>query len=181
MPLLTLSDDESGLIDAMRSDLMSARFPLELRDCYYNGEQVIRDLKISIPPQLQGLHTVIGWPQIGVDALEQRLDIEAWRYAGDPASSGELDEITTANQLLAESELGHLDSFIYGRAYAAVGSGEDPETPPLITIESPMDMTVDYDARLRAVRSALRIYKVGDEQAATLYLPDQTVYVVQSD
>ncbi|MBQ1164478.1 hypothetical protein KBZ21_41575, partial [Streptomyces sp. A73] len=41
---------------------------------YFNGEQLVRDLGISIPPQLQGLHTVIGWPRIGVEALEQRLE-----------------------------------------------------------------------------------------------------------
>ena len=181
LPLLGLSDDESTLIDMHRAELMAARFPLELRDCYYNGEQVIRDLKISIPPQLQGLHTVIGWPQIGVDALEQRLDIEAWRYAGAPEASDELEEIIEANGLLNESQLAHLDSFIYGRSYAAGGSSEDPEAPPVITIESPMDMTLDYDARLRAARSALRLYKVGDAQAAVLYLPNQTVHVQQSD
>jgi hypothetical protein len=181
LPLLGLSDEESRLIDMHRAELMAAWWRLELRDCYYNGEQVIRDLKISIPPQLQGLHTVIGWPQIGVDALEQRLDIETWRYAGDPSSSGELEEVSLANDLLTESELTHLDSFVYGRSYAAVGSAEDDDAPPVITVESPLDMTLDYDARLRAVTSALRLYKVGETQAATLYLPGQTVHVAQSD
>lgn len=181
LPLLDLTDDETSLIDMHRAELVAARFPLELRDCYYNGEQVIRDLKISIPPQLQGLHTVIGWPQIGVDALEQRLDIETWRYPGEPGASDELEEIVEANGLLTESQLAHLDSFIYGRAYAAGGSAEDADAPPVITVESPMDMTLDYDARLRAAKSALRLYKEGTEQAAVLYLPDQTVYVQQSD
>ncbi|GAA3957917.1 hypothetical protein GCM10023085_45520 [Actinomadura viridis] len=181
LPLVNLTDDETQLIDVLRQDLVTARFPLELRDCYYNGEQVIRDLKISIPPQLQGLHTVIGWPQIGVDALEQRLDIETWRYAGEPDASDELEEVVQANDLLTEAQLAHLDSFIYGRSYAAVGSGEEDEAPPVISVESPMDMTVDYDARLRAVRSALRLYKIEDAQAAVLYLPDQTIHVVQSD
>jgi len=181
LPLLGLSDDESGLIDELRGELVAARFPLELRDCYYNGEQVIRDLKISIPPQLQGLHTVIGWPQIGVDALEQRLDIETWRYAGEPEASDELEAVVEANGLLTESQLAHLDSFIYGRSYAAGGSAEDPEAPPVISIESPMDMTVDYDARLRMVRSALRLYKDDGRQAVVLYLPDQTIYAIESD
>lgn len=181
LPLLTLTDDEARLIDELRGDLVASRFPLELRDHYYNGEQVIQDLKISIPPQLRGLHTVIGWPQIGVDALEQRLDIETWRYAGDPDAATELEEIVEANDLITESQLAHLDSFIYGRSYGAVGSAEDDDADPVITVESPLDMTVDWDARLRAVRSALRLYKDDDRQAAVLYLPDQTVYVRESD
>lgn len=178
LPLLTLSDDELNLLNALRAELMSCRFDLELRDCYYNGEQIIRDLGIAIPPELKGLHTVIGWPMIGVDALEQRLDIEAWRYADDPGSSQELMDIAEANQLIAESGLAHLDTFIYGRAYAAVGTGDYEDEPPLISVESPMDMTVFYDARARRTTSALRAYKLGDDDAAVLYLPDQTIHVV---
>lgn len=180
LPLLALSDDESNLLDALRTDLMACRWPMELRDCYYNGEQLIRDLGISIPPQLKGLHTVIGWPQIGVDALEQRLDIEAWRYADVPDESGELADLAEANDLIAESQLAHLDSFIYRRSYVAVGSPDEEGDPPVITVESPMDMTLFFDARRRAVTSALRLYREEDQQAAVLYLPDQTINLVES-
>ncbi|MBQ1167166.1 phage capsid protein, partial [Streptomyces sp. A73] len=69
---------EQDLITALRTDLMQHRFRLELLDSYFTGEQLVRDLGISIPPQLQGLHTVIGWPRIGVEALEQRLELEAF-------------------------------------------------------------------------------------------------------
>lgn len=182
LSLLALSDDEARLIQELRIELIARRWHLELRDCYYNGEQVIRDLKISVPPQLQGLHTVIGWPQIGVDALEQRLDIETWRYADEPDASGELEEIWRPNELIAESQLAHLDSLIYGRSYVSVGSGDcgTDDCPPLISVESPMDMTVFYDARARAVTSGLRLYRIGEAEAAVLYLPDQTVHVVES-
>ena len=189
LPLVTLSDDEKNLLGALQAELSTCRYDLQLRDCYYNGDQIIRDLGISIPPQLKGLHTVIGWPGIGVDALEQRLDIEAWRYADDPESSQELTDLAEPNELIHESQLAHLDAFVYGRAYAAVGSREaeaeirdvtaDADTP-LITVESPLDMTLFYDARARRVIAALRSYKIGDDPAATIYLPDQTIYVVQS-
>jgi hypothetical protein len=52
LPLLTLSDDEVQLLTALRSDLLQQRFKLELLDAYFNGEQLVRDLGISIPPQL---------------------------------------------------------------------------------------------------------------------------------
>ena len=79
LPLLTLSADEEYLISVLRAEQLRERYYLKLRDAYFNGEQLIRDLGISIPPQLKGLHTVIGWPRIGVEALEQRLDLEAFR------------------------------------------------------------------------------------------------------
>ncbi|WP_044385869.1 phage portal protein [Streptomyces cyaneogriseus] len=177
LPLLTLSPDELDLLGALRTDLLGCRMRLELLDAYFNGEQLIRDLGISIPPQLKGLHTVIGWPRIGVEALEQRLDLEAFRWA-DGADASDLEEIAEANDLFDEASLAHLDALTYGREYVTVGSGE--ADLPLITFESPLDMTISWDARLRVAKAALRLSAEDGAQLATLYLPDQTVYAVQA-
>lgn len=181
LPLLNLSDDELSLISVLRADLMKDRWALLLRDAYFNGEQLVRDLGISIPPQLKGLHTVIGWPRVGVESLEERLDLEALKWA-DGSDSSDLREIVDANDLLDESSLAHLDALIYGREYLSVGSGDDDDVPPLISVESPLDMTLLWDARTRTGRAALRecrtdgLVQYGtDERMLVLYLPDQTV------
>ena len=183
LPLLTLSDDELALISVLRADLLRDRWQLLLRDAYFNGEQLVRDLGISIPPQLKGLHTVIGWPRIGVEALEARLDLEAFRWA-DGGDSSDLGEIVEANDLLDEASLAHTDGLIYGREYLAVGSGDcgGDDCPPLISIESPLDMTLLWDARVRMGIAALRecqsdglVESVPDDRMIVLYLPDQTV------
>ncbi|MFF3324961.1 phage portal protein [Streptomyces sp. NPDC002889] len=187
LPLLGLSDDELQILTMLRSDLMNQRFKLELLDAYFNGEQLVRDLGISIPPQLQGLHTVIGWPRIGVEALEQRLDLEAFRWA-DGSDGRELDEIAEANDWFDEASLGHLDALTYGREYVTVGSADDPDAPPLVTFESPLDMTLDWDARLRIPRFALREsldrFDFGlapDERLVSLYMPDETIFAVEAN
>jgi hypothetical protein len=182
LPLLTLSDDELALINMLRADLLRDRWALQLRDAYFNGEQLVRDLGISIPPQLRGLHTVIGWPRVGVESLEERLDLEAFRWA-DGSDSSDLAEIADANDLFDESSLAHLDALVYGREYLAVGSGDcDGDCPPLISAESPLDMTVMWDARVRMSTAALRecaadtyIESGPEERMLVLYLPDQTV------
>lgn len=186
LPLLGLSDDEKQILALLRTDLLAQRYKLELLDAYFNGEQVIRDLGISIPPQLKTLHTVIGWPRIGVEALEQRLDLEAFRWA-DGSDSAELEEIAEANDLYDESSLAHLDALTYGREYVTAGTADEDGAPPIITYESPLDMTLAWDARLRKPLYALREcqdrYDFGltpDERLITLYLPDQNVYAVQS-
>ncbi|GAA2803001.1 phage portal protein [Streptomyces showdoensis] len=185
LPLLDLSDDEKQILTLLRTDLLAQRFKLEVLDAYFNGEQVIRDLGISIPPQLKTLHTVIGWPRVGVEALEQRLDLEAFRWA-DGTDSAELEEIAEANDLYDESSLAHLDALTYGREYVTVGTADDDGAPPIITYESPLDMTLAWDARLRKPLYALREcqdrYDFGltpDERLVTLYLPDQTIHAVQ--
>ncbi|MET7795650.1 phage portal protein [Streptomyces decoyicus] len=186
LPLLNLSADELALIQVLRQDMLSDRWRLQLRDAYFNGEQLVRDLGISIPPQLKGLHTVIGWPRIGVESLEERLDLEALRWA-DGSDSSDLQEIVDANDLLDESSLAHLDALTYGREYLAVGSGDcgTDDCPPLISIESPLDMTLMWDARLRMGTAALRecaagdLYDAGgDDRMLVLYLPDQTIHAV---
>ncbi|MFE2973377.1 phage portal protein [Streptomyces sp. NPDC059258] len=189
LPLLHLSDDEMALVQVLRADMMRDRWALQLRDAYFNGEQLVRDLGISIPPQLKGLHTVIGWPRVGVESLEERLDLEAFRWA-DGRDSSELSEIAEANDLFDESSLAHLDALVYGREYLAVGSGGcgTDDSPPLITAESPLDMTLMWDARLRMGTAALRecaadtfIESGPEERMLVLYLPDQTVMCLPSD
>jgi hypothetical protein len=187
LSLLTLSDDELALINMLRADMMRDRYALLMRDAYFNGEQLIRDLGISIPPQLKGLHTVIGWPRVGVESLEERLDLEAFRWA-DGSDSSELAEIADANDLFDESSLAHLDSLVYGREYLAVGSGDCGEDcPPLISVESPLDMTLMWDARLRMGTAALRecqadgfVESGPEERMIVLYLPDQTITALPS-
>jgi hypothetical protein len=187
LPLLTLSDDELALISLLRSDMLRDRFDLQLRDAYFNGEQRVRDLGISIPPQLQSLHTVIGWPRVGIESLEERLDLEAFRWA-DGADSSDLAEIAEANCLFDESSLAHLDALVYGREYLAVGSGDcGDDCPPLITAESPLDMTLMWDARLRMGTAALRecsadtyLESGSEERMLVLYLPDQTITCLPS-
>lgn len=184
LPLLSLSDEELGIITLLRTDLQQARFGLELLDSYFDGRQLVRDLGISIPPQLKGLHTVIGWPRIGVEALEQRLDLEAFRWA-DGSDASDLEEIAEANDLFDECSLAHLDALTYGREYVTVGSA-DGDAPSIITYESPLDMTMIWDARLRVPLYALRestdrlTYGLApDDKLVTLYLPDQTIHAVE--
>lgn len=184
LPSLVLSDAEKGLVSQLRGELRFSIPYLHLHESYYNGQQIIRDLKISIPPQLRGLHTVIGWPRIGVDAIEQRLDLESWRFAGDTSDADAgLLEIWDANDGSSESQLAHLDAFVHGRAYVTVGSGDcgpnSLDCPPLISVESCRDMTVAWDSRLRIVTAALREWELGDRPAITLYLPDETVTAVE--
>lgn len=185
LPRLGLTADEERIVTGLRTELLASRPGLELLDAYYNGAQVIRDLGISIPPQLRGLHTVIGWPRIGVDALEARLDLEGFRWA-DGSDASELEAIAEANDLFDEASLAHTDALAYGREYVTGGSPDEDTGQPILTFESPLDMTLDWDARRRAVRYALRestdcaAWGLGpDERIVTLYLPDQTITAVQ--
>jgi hypothetical protein len=174
LPLTGLSEDEQAVFGTLLRKLGDDEATLELRDAYYNGEQAMTNLGISLPPELQGLHTVMGWPRLAVDALHERLDVEGFRFpSADDADEG-LWEIWQANNLDEESPLAHLDALVFGRAYVLVGTSSEGDIP-LVTVESPLNLAGDWDGRLRRLGSVLQLFPLGGEQGAALYLPDQTV------
>lgn len=187
LPSLNLSDDEQGAASWLAQRLFSVRPYLELRGYYYDGMQKMQDLGISIPPQLKGLRTVVGWPAIGIDALVNRCIVEGFRYPGATDVDDDLQGIWQANNLDGEAPLAHLDAFVYGRAYGIVGPPDDSSHgEPLLTYESPINMIAMFDARLRRVSSALQIYldtsftsDMYGHEVAALYLPNTTIHMAR--
>ena len=172
---MSLSADELGLIDYLFKKLQSHDYKNLLLEQYYEGKNKLKDLRISIPPQLTSVETVVGWAGTAVDVLEERLDFEG--YIG--ADNLGLNEVYRANELDLESSLGHKDALAYGTGFVVVGSGSDGEPNPLITIESPRVMTAQYDMRTRRLTAALLAHRNehGKPMSGTLYLPDQNIQI----
>ena len=184
LPLLPLSADEESTFTRLSSLVLSKRYDLEVRDAYYRGSMRIQDLGISIPPQMRNVHTTVGWPRVAVDALEHRLNVDGFLYPDSSDVEEGLEEIWVGNDLDAEQSLAHLDAFVFGCGYIGVGTpvtGPNViDTPVLITVESPLDVAVLWDARTRTITAAVRLYGFEGSRQATLYLPDQTISLVQS-
>jgi hypothetical protein len=170
---MTLTPDESGLVQFLFAKLQRHDAKNTLLEAYYEGKNRLKDLRISIPPQLTTVETVVGWAGTTVDVLEERLDFEGY-YGADTLG---LNEIYKANELDLESSLGHRDALIFGTGFVTVGKGQDGEADPLITIESPRKMTALYDLRTRRLTAALMVNRddAGNPLSGSLYLPDQTI------
>jgi Phage portal protein, SPP1 Gp6-like len=126
---------------------------------------------------------VIAWPQLVVDSLEERLDVEGFRLPDSDSADDEMWRIWQENNLDEQSQLAHLDALVMKRAYIAVGTNEDDSSTPIVTCESPLEVYAEIDPRTRDVRAALRRYQSNQndlarqgESYATLYLPDATVF-----
>lgn len=171
---LQLTADESAAVDRLIRQLATFRASNTLKEQYYEGEQQVRQLGISIPPSMQDIDTVVGWPGTAVDVLEERLDWLGWVAPEDDFGLG---DIWRSNDLGTESSLGHLDALIFGVSFVIVGPGSDGEPDPLVTVESPMRMTVEWDRRSRRVVTGFALHDQG--RGATLYLPDVTVQLSQ--
>ncbi|MGZ0151883.1 phage portal protein [Kribbella sp. WER1] len=184
---MALTEDERNLIAKLDSNLSGEQSQLDTLSKYYDLEQRLRTLGIAIPPEVSALQVVVNWPRLAVDSLEERLDIDGFRVGGADGLSDDLWALWKANELDTESSLGHTDALIYGRSVITVGTNEGSDLP-LISVESPTEITVDRDPRTRQVRAAFRRYGaektatgISQDKFATLYLPDETVWLELSD
>jgi hypothetical protein len=178
LPRIGLSDDEHAAAVELAREVEQQRSELMLVDQYYEGAQRIRNLGIAVPPNLAGLHTVVNWPRLTVDAVEERLDVEGFRYPDSPDADKDLWGIWQGNNLDEESQFAHLDTLIYGRSYVSVGSADEPDQPPLVTVETPRNMAVEFDPRARRVTAALRLFdadRYGISRSAVLMYPNVTI------
>lgn len=178
-----LADEHSTIVDSLLNRLTVVQGANTVKERYYTGQQRLKDLGISIPPQMRNLDVVIGWPSTTVDVLDERLDWNSWMDTGDRFG---LSDVFYSNNLDVEAPLAHLDALIYGVAFVAVSTGGAGEPSPLITVESPKYMTCEFDARTRRVSAAVSVrYKdtslVGEDSSTvdtvTLYLPDATYWL----
>lgn len=172
---MTLSIDELNLVTHLRKKLMRHDAKNAELERYYEGKNRLKDMRISIPPQLAEVNSVVGWAGTTIQVLEERLDFEGYIA---PDTLG-LQDIYRANDLDVESGLGHIDSLVFGTSFAVVGAGMEGEANPLITIESPKRMTGTYDLRRRRMTAALSLDRDynGTPQTGALYLPDVTIYL----
>ncbi|WP_424888087.1 phage portal protein [Streptomyces sp. XH2] len=175
LPTLALADAEAATLSRLVATAAEDTWRLRTLDDYFTGLSRMANLGIAVPPALQAVRTVTGWPRIIVDALDERLDIDSLKCPDDVGAEAAVGAIWDANDLAVESQLAHQDALVYGRSYLAVGVDEWGD--PLVSVESPQHMSVDYDVRTRTVRAALRLITAGPQRSATLYLPDQTVYL----
>jgi len=156
---------------------------LEALDAYYEGEQPLTymhpDILAEVRDRLQPV--IIGWPQLVVDAIEERLDVTGFRLPGAEKADEDLWKVWQYNDLDEQAPQAHVDALALSRSYVAVGS-RDKSNIPLVTAESPLELFAAIDPRDRTVRAALRRITEPDtlvragERTATLYLPNETIW-----
>jgi hypothetical protein len=179
---VALSVEETSLFNTLGRQLTATTFDDDRFDGYYEGRQRLEHIGLAVPPELRRFETVVNWPRVTVDALEERLDVKSLMLPGADTADAGLQEGWDANNLDSESSLVHLDTMVYGRGFVSVGTNEADTEHPLISVESPRQVTCTVDPRTKRLTSALKVYgpdEQGNPQYATLYLPDRTVWLAR--
>lgn len=157
---------------------------LENLNLYYEGNQPLTYMHPELLKELEDRiqAVVIGWPQLAVDSVEERLDVEGFRLPDEEQADDGMWKVWQANDFDEQSQMGHVDALVMRRYYVSVGTNEEDDDTPLITAESPLEMFAYRDPRTRKDAAALKrttregTFSRVPERTATLYLPNRTVW-----
>lgn len=174
-----LDTDLATLVNTLSQQLDRAVTSVDALELYYEGEQRLEQLGLAIPPELARFVVIVNWPRVAVDAVEERLERRGFQLPGQKAADPGLWEGWLYNGLDELGPMGDRDALKFGRSYRIMGANDEDPEYPLITVESPREVTVIRDPRTLKITSALKRYNVvnGRPQSATLYLENETIWL----
>lgn len=142
--------EDSALLAQLEAKVDSYKAINRLLKAYYEGNIWLNKIGFSVPPRMKEFQTVVGWPAIIVDVIEERLKWKGWfdlsildepqqeqeidldpnadplqdvqePVSVDAATQKYFDDVFLDNSLEAEAPMVHLDSLIFGCGFASVG------------------------------------------------------------
>lgn len=157
---LGLEDSDRPIVIELVKRLNEKWVRNQLRRRYYEGHNALKDLGISIPPQLKSVEVVVGWPAKAVDSMVDRNTLQRMvSTSGSVAMDALLSELWESNRLAIEVPSAHTSALVHSCAFVflgrgVVGSGE-PEV--VISVKSAEDASAIWDSRRRCVLAAISI------------------------
>lgn len=182
LPSIGLSEDELSLISQIERRHWNSRYLMELTDCYYRGEQIVTNLRIAIPAELEFIRTLVGWGKVPVDPYVERLNVDSFRLGSSIDPAQDLADIWTDNGMAAEQKLAYTDALSMGQGWFTVGSPVDESDAPRICVQSPLNIAALWDPRTFKPRAGLEWYWQDGTWHATFYAsPTMTIHIARDD
>lgn len=170
-------------VERLRGLLWQGDSLLRWYDAYLEGEQPLRYMSKAMQAEVGQMLTsvVLNWCRLVVDAYAGRMTVQGFRYAGSEETDADLWQVWQANGMDALAAQAIYESLGLAKSYVIVGSPDVPGGKPVITVESPFQVTAIRDPRTRKVTEALKLWRdLQGVQHATLYEPNRTV-TLQAD
>jgi hypothetical protein len=152
------TDDLTGVISDAHQNLTLHTHDVDRREAYYNGVRRLASLGMSIPPELEHLHTVVNWPRLAVDSVDERLVLQGMRVGAGSSLDPRATDWMNSNRLAVLASSGHVESLIQGVSYISVDWDGNPNHDPTILPEPAVNFWVTWDATYRNILSAVRFW-----------------------
>ena len=184
---LTLEGSTDAETVARIDDLLSvwsAHLPKnQLRRRYYDGENVLKDLGISIPPALRNVETIVGWPKKAVSALACRLRFDGYTCP-DKSVEKELSSLVRSTNLKRKHRQAVESELIAGCDFVTLSKGAIGEPPVVIVTHSAEDCAAVWDERRGRIAYGLVIMgydETGAPDEVAYYDERETVHIDAAD
>jgi len=181
-----LAPDHQTVVSKLLNQIQSKGGRHRLRRRYYDYKQGLKDLGISLPPQMRRVDTVLGWPAKAVDSMVNRTILDSWNLPdGLAAEDVGLDVVYEQNRLDTEIPSGLTTTLVNSVAFGFVSMGDESQGEPesMLLIRSPEWASGTWDSRRRCITEALSILSVddiGQPDRMNLYLPGLVVIMRRS-
>ena len=174
-----LSDDEQQIFDRLTWQVRDKNARNRVRQSYMNAKHFTNQLPPTAPPYVRNISMVLGWPAKAVEALHRRTRFQGFYSPDSALDRYGLSEILDANNYTVEAGLGELDAMVQSCSFEIVTPGRDGEPAAVITHQSALSGTGDWNDRTRRLDSFLSIsrWKEGEPVDFALYLPGEVIEV----
>lgn len=157
-----LSDDDNRLVNLLLSQLGEKMHRNLLRETYYEGKRVVREISSVVPPQYHRMGVALGWAAKTVDGLANRCNVEGFVWPGGELGNVGLPALLDENRFLSEVRGGITSAMLYGPAFIVNTSGLSGEPASLIHFRSAKDATGEWNRRGRRMENLLSVVERDD-------------------
>lgn len=151
-----------------------------LRSLYFDSKNTIKDLGISLPPQLATAESMLSWPAKAVNSLAARSMFDGFVADGDTQDPFELLSVLSENSWDVELPQAQVSSLVHAVSFVSVTAGDVASGEPEVQVlaRSARHGSALWDRRRRGVSAALAIADTddrGEPTALVMYLPDVVI------
>lgn len=147
----------------------------QLKNVYYDMKNRLKDMGISIPPQLQKFQSVVGWPKKAVDALANRSIFEGFVHE-DEETNQKLNLICEQNRFDLLTRQATRSELVNSCVFLTVSAGDvnDDEPQAIVSAYSAENATGIWDSRNKRLKAGLTVVARGkveskDKQPTHVY------------
>ncbi|MFJ4987905.1 phage portal protein [Streptomyces sp. NPDC088732] len=164
------------LVALLENELIRRRGDIDRHNDYYRGKHPLKFASDEFAKYHGGRYKGFcdNWTQVVADSPVERLTVNGFLAAGETKADTDLWQVWQVNGLDADSQLGFLGAVTGARCFVLVWGDPDDPDMPVVTFEDASQSIVAYEpgSRIRR-RAALKRWQDGNEDYATLYLPDE--------
>ena len=115
------------------------------RSLWYDAKHAVEHLGIAVPPQLEEVAPVLGWPARAVDDLAERTILDGFVAPDGTWDSSGLDLIWSDNRFPLLAQMVHTSAYKYAVAFVGAVRGGDGEPDVLTPAYSATTSTGRWD------------------------------------